>query len=455
MNWDSLQDLIFKNKLHLIKKFDVSTFKSDTDQNALHVAASLGYLQIVEHLIKKYPKMALDICSQNSIPLHYAIFHGHKQVIQLLATSFPTTITDSSNRVCAPVIFAVFTGNLCALKTIASCQPSALELEAYPYGTLLHVAVEHAHNLNILRYLLDQCPYEMLFLCNIRGERPLHYAVRQGNFEAVKLFYKANPTMVFYPKTSSPHQTPFLDSVLYGNLNIASYFLKMQPKVIDFCNGNGEHALHVARNLEMAKLLLSKKPNFIDALSNDGNNVLHFAVFRDDWQLVRFYLELKPKLLFDKNQNNQTPLQVASLHHSEHSMIYILNCMPDIVDVDCKGNTPLHLAVLVYEDNTVLQRVLQHNPCNLHKLNNNQLSPFDLALESWSAIDILPIFEPFMTVDLIIPKNLAILKDNESDIADFCVGFLAKVQNTSAVALNDFLLPELLNLVQDYIFFRN
>lgn len=128
--------------------------------------------------------------------------------------------------------------------------------------------------------------------------------------------------MVFYPQASPPHQTPFLDAVLRDNFDIANYFLKMQPEVINCCNGSGETALHVARTSTIAELLLSKKiRSHRRSVMWTVNNVLHLAVLRNDWQLVRFYLELTSIIVW-QNQNNQ-PIASERLCIIQNILLFI------------------------------------------------------------------------------------------------------------------------------------
>lgn len=246
----------------------------------------------------------------------------------------------------------------------------------------------------------------------------------------------------------------FLDAVFDDNFDVAGCELENDPSVIDAQTVRGENALHQAQTVKMANFLLEKKPQLIDELTKNDESVLHVAAKCGDVDLTEFYLHQKPDLIYYKNKQNETALQLAYVQRAFPVVNFILNRSPDLVDVDCQGNTTLHIAIRSFCNTRVISKVFFHNIANLYRTNNQNDTPFDIAVYNKQK-ELINLFQMFLTFEMIDnpEHNWIYQKFNDFDI-EFAK-FYKKVRTFGLSQLTwhlkRFLLPDITKIVANYV----
>ncbi|KAK4841612.1 hypothetical protein QYF36_007464 [Acer negundo] len=246
--------------------------------------------------------------SGNSL-LHAAASCGHVEIVELMARSFPLLILKKNRKGDTAVHVAVKAGKLNTVIKLVECakqipstsnrNESLLRMKNKGGNTALHEAllllVETKKSVDTLvdvaRYLVTEDPEVSYHLNNITRKSPLCLAVELNNNDILEYILKA---------------LPYVDVIrlLRGTKRVYPLHLACE-------NGH----------VRVVQKLLRKWPDPTELMGDNDQNILHVAAKNGKEEVVRFLLKQDglDKLINEMDENGNTPLHLAALHH--HSIV--------------------------------------------------------------------------------------------------------------------------------------
>ncbi len=244
----------------------------------LYVSCCNGHLNIVNMLIVH----GVDInttTDNSSCPLYVATQNGHYKIVETLIDN-KVNVNKSYFKGYPPLYIATQNGfqniveKLCPLSNVNEIMPNKI--------TSLYIACQHGY-VDIVTTLLNHGADVHIFTGNFCA---LDTAIIKGHYEIVKILL----TSVSFE----------LDMITHDVLVLA-------------CKNN---------HLNITKLLLSFgiKP----IINTIGNNLLHMAVSNNcNEQIINLLLDMFPHYLFEKNNNCETPFNLAFMN-KEFKYLHII-----------------------------------------------------------------------------------------------------------------------------------
>lgn len=181
----------------------------------------------------------------------------------------------------------------------------------------------------------------------ISGLTALHFAARYGQIEVAKILlsYGASPD-VQTKLQQLPVQSAFSDK-------------NSKTIIIELFN------------------LLNKNPAYLEHTNYNGETVAHLAAQMDIPEILSIIKEEDETLLNKKNNQSMTPLLVAILNNSIHSIPILLNTK-SIKIKDSKSRNALHYAT-IYGNDACLSLIMPH--FNINAPDGEGLTSMDFAVK--------------------------------------------------------------------------
>lgn len=354
---------ILTKPTNLTKEWKVSATMDRQGNNALHLAAQSGKLDICLFLLQ-HPFCQSFIISKNNIeqlPVHIAAQQGN---------------------------FDLFMRLFLALKVEFSKINSTLPIISDSDNTsLLHLSAEGGH-LDICRYLI-RSNNEYVNVRDNRGCSPIHGAAKNGHVETVKLLldelFKGCDENILKISRNSFYsvwrtldnikgKTPLHLAAEFGHYEVCLLILKhpFAKRIFNFLDDKLRSPIHSAvenGHFKVVELLLNelfigqdesvlnitrKKPGSVwEKLDdNKGNTPLHIAASKGNLEICNLFIKHRSafRLLNFVNSDDQTPFHLAAeegyikiyeLFHECFKYTTYLSLL-----IDDRNRTPLHLAAL-------------------------------------------------------------------------------------------------------------
>ena len=391
----------------------------------------------LQFLFKLHP----GILTKCKYVLHHAVKERDLNMVLQLILCKPALIDVVNKNGNTPLQLAIQMKFSQAVVAMIVHKPTSIHQINKSGETLLHLAVASG-KFSILSCLLPFCSPPLLTKQHVSNKRtPLAMAVDKGLPDMVRMLVRANPAAVDIPDHDG--FTPAFDAALSKNYDILMDLLEVCPQTIDGKDHRETNLnlLHVANDVRIAKRLLALKPNLIHETTKNDNCVLHCAISRMNTDLLQFYLTLKPDLLLHKNKSNISPLHMASYIGFREAVNTILQFKPDLIDTDQDKNTVLHAAVKA-GDARVIETVFTNRMSNLNCENFDGKTPMCLAVDVANGCAVR-LFEPHFELD----RALALRESCQTK----CGIDLEKRCLQECVTLNSFLLPDLVQIVFNYV----
>ncbi|XP_077242188.1 uncharacterized protein LOC143882605 [Tasmannia lanceolata] len=207
----------------LLNKPQFLVAEQDSPSTSLHVAASMGYSDIVEEILKVGPEFASKLDSRGCSPLHLASAKGHLAVTQQLLRidCHLCLLTDDNGR--TPLHLAAIGGKVSVLNEILSKNLDSARKLTKQGETILHLSVAN-NQYYALKYLAETVSItNFINLPDGNGNTVLHLATERRLPKMAK--YLVNKTKI---KVNALNTNGFtaLD-LLYGATNKNSITLQL------------------------------------------------------------------------------------------------------------------------------------------------------------------------------------------------------------------------------------
>ncbi|KAG4967723.1 hypothetical protein JHK82_033431 [Glycine max] len=225
--------------------------------------------------------------------------------------------------------------------------------------SLLHVAAYHKGE-HIAELIAHHFP-ELLIRRNVRGDTPLHVAVRSKNSTIVNIILsqyaieKSNHEEMndkeITRETNEHGDTPLHEAIHSGDVDVIKEIFCADNDVVHYLNKSRRSPLYLAvvnGNVEILNLLL-EIPFPVDLPQCLGNSPLHAALLERKSDLINGILAKRPELVYLRDEDGGTPLHYAAyIGYVEGFHILLENSIDSsnqtALEGNKKGHLPIHLA---------------------------------------------------------------------------------------------------------------
>ncbi|KAL0926691.1 hypothetical protein M5K25_002935 [Dendrobium thyrsiflorum] len=278
--------------------------------------------------------------------------------------------------------------------------------------TSIHCAARAGHD-RILSLLIDhQEVRQMTEMQNRRGDSALHEAARGGHANAVRQLLAVGENMA--SRVNEDGESPLYLATVRGSVEAVQMLLGC---VMVDCRGpRGQTALHAAvcRSYDIAKMLLEKKPELYRQGDASHSAPIHYAASLRDVKMVSLLLQVDATVAHLLDDKGLSAIHIAASKDYANVIEEILHHCPDaneltdgdgnnflhvatkkraktvmqlalrnpllrqnINEIDCEGNTPLHLAAMNHY-NEIILLLLSDSRVNKNVINREGLTPLDV-----------------------------------------------------------------------------
>ncbi|PSN36090.1 hypothetical protein C0J52_20529 [Blattella germanica] len=414
-----LHDAVFSNQLNIVKILldrgaMLNYIDPVTQETAIHWAAKYGHLEILKHIASNddFLEIKDGTASQNT-PIHTATNYGKIDVIKWLVTVKRVSVNSFNKSGYTPLLSAVrredsyLTQELINLGADVDCRSKDTE-----GMTPLHLAVKCGAE-NIVWILLVSGASTQTY-CHQYGYTPLHWAVRLGMLEILKLIHSHNRDLSCQTKDVNGHDPTHL-AAMFGHVHIMKWLVRQrclldkpnkrgwtplhvsvefnQCEIVDFLIRKGMNlqiqtlnksmtALHIAARLgldDMVSFLLSKGSD-VNAENEKGLLPLHYAVKNNNVTCVKMLFNVAATLIKSNDKESYRILFMASTVDAADSMRFLIQNGIKIDLRDSNKYTPLHISACNGSLNTT--RILLEKGANVNARNNKLKTPLHLAVHN-------------------------------------------------------------------------
>lgn len=399
------------------------TLLNSKKQTILHIAAEYGQERVVEFLSRKYPALLNTQDETGATPLMHVIRKSCIRAAKTLLESGANPEITLYNGTSPMHVACIYSLDLVKL---LSKYPALINIKNGAGDTPLHFSTklekEDLENDDIIHHLLnagaDPCVpnrnnetalssalkgyllkddtisylIEMAKEINTQdseGYTPLFDAILTKRTNAVEKLLAKGADVSISAKDGS---TPLHEAARTGCSDIVRILLKIQPTLLDVKDCEGKTPMHVASASVLTLLLLEYKADpFIR--DSKGYTVMHHLVTRfdpDSAEAIKKLAEIFPKLLEEKDDEDNTPLFLAAglkastdklpalfdltkLHtnHKRQNPLHVAarkGCKENLLffntknpsflnEQDKMGETPLHIAALYNQKDIVTELI--------------------------------------------------------------------------------------------------
>lgn len=392
---------------------------------------------LVDLVIAKHPELLQQRNCHSRTCLEYAIDCNQFDLVRKLVFVCPDLILCKAVGFQTALEQYVFVDNLLAVQIMLTRLPSAASTLDAVGKSLLHTSLSrYEPNEKMVAYILSCIPSNLVALQDMDGDTALHLAVHKNMLQIVKALYAIDPRAARM-QTKWTKKNPFYVALDHGWEDIVDFFLSVDVTLIDTLQDSKQNVLFSNANATIMQKLLHLRPHLIRSTDTFNDTPLHRAV---GWNpsCVSCFIAADPNLIFARNANEETPLEIAFAKKLSSLVNILLQHVPDSQVIDSKGNTTLHMALVCCPVDT-LRRVFEHNKQFLNTKNNNAKTPFQVAAQAQD-MAALALFQPHATIEMVAEIRYW-------DVyPDFCLFMRAQLEHVDKQ-----LLPELTKIVDDYL----
>jgi len=224
------------------------------------------------------------------------------------------------------------------------------------------------------------------------GFTPLMVSLHYGHSENAKIMIDKGAEVIASPPAN---WTPLIYAIRYSTIENAQLLIEKGAE-INTKNNNGWTPLMFALRHDMpdiARMLIEKGAD-IHAKNDNDWTPLMFALVYDQPEIAELLLEKEAPVNIENN-SKWTPLMHASRYSTPELVERIAKRTRDL-DADTRnGNTALHLALYRNDVSNVdkIIRILKNTSIDVQKQNDDDLTPYDLAVKQDMPQEVLDLLQ--------------------------------------------------------------
>lgn len=350
----------------------------------LHIAAILGFLEIVKSLLD----VGADLNAINTVQgipsLHLAMEQKHTAVVKELINrnadvKIIDKLTDNSS-----LHWAVHLGDMDVLKSILA-KGVNINAKNTGGGTPLYGAVG-LNNKIVVEYLLNNGAAPNI--PNKVGIYPLHVAANNNLLELITLLAKYAD--INQKTDDDNHDTPFQFAIQEGKLETIKMLIDCGADLNIAKANTGRPPLYTAiekQYSEVTKELINKGAD-VNIKDIGGFVALHLAMVLCDFETAKSILA-KTLNINTKNNNGATPLYLAVTHNNILNVKLLVDNNVDANIPDNTGAYPIHIAAS-NGFSEIISLLAKYCNINQRTEDTNKITPLWVAAQD-GKIDIVKI----------------------------------------------------------------
>lgn len=307
----------------------------------LHVYSETKYANLQDYILEEWPAIVHMENAHNETAIYYAIRNNNLELVKKIVAVHESVLTQLDINGRSP-IYMSFSSRWCSVKI---CE-FLWNLAPLDGDFLWHYKNAMETNFEKSKFLLDNTP-GVFYMTFDKGENILHRTIYERSIYAKRLveyIYEKTGTTLFSATDSSGmnamHHTYnmkmlnllyelYPDAVyqkdmwgntplcysqsIWGDVNPAVIeILRKHPELLEIQNKNGQTIF--MKNLYCPPEFFRINPKSFTIVDKYGNNALHHICSQkkaDWWKLVDEVLKVYPSLLFQKNNEKKTPLDIG------------------------------------------------------------------------------------------------------------------------------------------------
>jgi serine/threonine-protein phosphatase 6 regulatory ankyrin repeat subunit B len=296
----------------------------------LYIASQEGKTEVVELLLTSGANKSLFF-KKGFTPLYVASRNGHdKTVLKLIEDGYNVDITDDDGA--TSIYVASQNGHHEVVKLLIDngANPEVGFLGGY---SSLYVASQNGHDKVVIE--LIKSPITRINHCAPNGSHPLYIACQNGCTEVVRILLEHDTNC---NTNMSNGYFPLYVAVYKGFYDIVDLLLTKSNIDINFCSHDQHSVLWIAcidNKLDIAKLLISKGAMASSIISNN-TTILHVVIDLEYDDIVLLLATTFPHLLFEKDHNDATPLQLAYKNKNKKIIEILETYLKSIISLEEK-----------------------------------------------------------------------------------------------------------------------
>ncbi|XP_072956497.1 protein ACCELERATED CELL DEATH 6-like [Typha angustifolia] len=316
----------------------------------LHIAAGLGHIGLAEVVCSKDASLLLSENLRSETPLFCAAREGHHDMVSLIIR---------------------------LAQEYGIGRDEVLGKKDNRGNTALHEAARHDHG-KVAKVLMTAAP-ALASVVNQSDMSPLYVAAMRKSEGIVQ-------TLIQYKDASfaGPNRKTALHAAVLQSRDITSMLLDWQPTLANICDDSNSTPLHYAASdsdIEIVKMLLASASSAVYLQDEHGWSPIHVAARMGHVKVIDLLIKKCPDSveILDKQGRNFLHAGVESGRPSVAGYVRRRSGLVKLInEQDNRGNTPLHLAVLRQNSDTVFE-ILKAKGVQTSITNNEGHTPLDLT----------------------------------------------------------------------------
>ncbi|MBA2709463.1 MAG: ankyrin repeat domain-containing protein [Tatlockia sp.] len=292
----------------------------------IHIAAKLGYLDVVKALIDNRPLLLEQTDAYGQTPLYWAALSGQTDIVDYLISKGANVNVFSTS----PMIEHTGKSPLYQATEKNYCQIVKSLLKA---GAIINAPDNLDH--------------------------PIHIASKKGNLDLVKTLIDYNPKLI--EQKDFFGQTPLLWAAAKGQKDVVDYFILKNANldvisIAEKSKNNGKTPVYWATesgHSEIVDSLAKAGANITTALGELKSQPIHIAAKEGKLEVVIALLENNPKLIDETDAEGENPLHIAASYGHETVVDYLLANKSNVNALNLNGKSALYLATEQLNSNIV------------------------------------------------------------------------------------------------------
>ena len=310
--WTALHYSARNDSYEIVKYFvnmgiDIN-LKTKDGMNCLHIAADYGHLNLGKTLISEYNVDVQVPDNDGWTALHYSAQNGSHELVQFFA-DIGININLKTNDGMNCLHIAAYNGHLSLCKTFINKHKFDVNLSCYEGRNALLYSVTHGSK-ELLKYFIN-IGIDINLKTKV-GRNCLHIAAEYGHLDLCKTLINKYNVDVQVPDNDG--WTGLHYSVKNGNYELVKLFVNMGTD-INFKTNNGTNCLHIAAkhgHLNLCQTFINNHNFDVQTSNNDECTALHFSAMNGSFDLFSYILNNGSEI-YSKTKNMRNVLHLSSL----------------------------------------------------------------------------------------------------------------------------------------------
>jgi hypothetical protein len=307
----------------------------------LHFYSDKEYSNLQDYLLEEWPVLVHMENVHMETPIFYAIHNNNLELVKKIVAVEESVLThlDISGRT---PLFVSFTSRWCSVeiceylwnltppqgddflwhytnsvetkfeksKFLLDNTPGVFDMTFDKGENILHktIYIRAVHTKRLIKYIYEKSGTMLFSATDSLGMNALHHSYT----DLLKLIYDLYPDAVYQKDMWG--NTPLCYSQNNGNIlnPDAVEIMKKHPEILELQNKNGQTIF--MKNRLCPPEMFRINPGSFTIVDKYGNNALHHICSQKNaewWKLVDEILNVYPELLFQKNAEKKTPLDIG------------------------------------------------------------------------------------------------------------------------------------------------